>query len=82
MGATWVWTVGMLLAWLSSGCLSGWVGEDSPTDADLFAVFGVEGGDVWAVGAEGTVLVRQGTTWVQLDSGVESDPRAVWGTGP
>lgn len=81
MGAKWVWTLGLLLAAAASGCLSGWVGEDVPTDADLYAVYGVEGGDVWAVGAGGTVLVRQGTTWTQLDSGVEADLHAVWGTG-
>lgn len=75
-----------IAAWLlaglvGAGCLSGWAKEDAPSDADLYAVFGVEGGDVWAVGAGGTVLVRQGTTWTQLDSGVDVDLHGVWGTG-
>ncbi len=67
---------------LASGCLEGWVSESAPTDADLHAVFGVEGGGVWAVGADGTVLVRSDSGWSQLDSGVEVDLHGVWGSGP
>ena len=69
------------LALATTGCLAGWVSEDAPSSADLYAVFGVDGGDVWAVGEGGTVLVRRDTTWTQLDSGVEVDLRGVWGTG-
>ena len=64
------------------GCLSGWALEDSPTDADLFGVFGVPGGQVFAVGAGGVVLVRESGSWRELNSGTEENLRAVWGTGP
>ncbi len=72
-------------AWLTAGlvvfgCTSGWAIEDSPTDADLYAVFGVPGGQVFAVGAGGTVLQRLSSGWRELDSGTEEDLRGVWGT--
>ena len=69
-------------AWLTaglvaSGCTSGWAIEDSPTDADLYAVFGVPGGQVFAVGAGGTVLQRRSSGWRELDSGTEEDLRSI-----
>lgn len=70
----------LVLLFTSSACVSGWAHEDAATDADLYAVFGVDGGDVWAVGSGGTVLVRRDTHWIQLDSGVETDLKGVWGT--
>ncbi|MBN2498536.1 MAG: hypothetical protein JXR96_28350 [Deltaproteobacteria bacterium] len=63
-----------------AGCKTGWLEESSPTDADLYAVFGVPDGDVYAVGVGGTVLRRSGGSWYQLDSGIEDDLYGVWGT--
>jgi hypothetical protein len=79
-----IWiTFSLLLAGLCmGGCLSGWALEDSPTDADLFGVYGVPGGQIFAVGAGGVVLVRESGSWRELDSGTEENLRAVWGTGP
>jgi hypothetical protein len=54
--------------------------EDSPTSEDLYAVWGATGTDVFAVGANGTVLRRQNAKWRELDSGVEEDLHGVWGT--
>ncbi len=75
--------IGVILAVLgcSAACVGGWVMEDSPTKEDLYAVWGATGTDVFAVGANGTVLRRQNAKWRQLDSGSEEDLRGVWGTG-
>jgi hypothetical protein len=54
--------------------------ENSPTGEDLYAVWGATGTDVFAVGANGTVLRRQNAKWRVLDSGVEEDLYGVWGT--
>ncbi|MBW1870849.1 MAG: hypothetical protein JRJ19_02230 [Deltaproteobacteria bacterium] len=69
-----------VMGWAIAGCVPGWVQEDSPTDEDLYAVYGVAGGDVFAVGANGTVLRRQNAKWHELDSGTEEDLYGVWGT--
>jgi hypothetical protein len=65
---------------LSAACVGGWVMEDSPTSEDLYAVWGANGTDVFAVGTNGTVLYRQNSKWRELDSGVEEDLYGVWGT--
>jgi len=65
---------------LAAGCVGGWVSEGTPTDADLYAVFGVSSSDVFAVGANGTVLRRQNSKWRELDSGTKEDLWGVWGT--
>ena len=74
--------IGVVLAavCLSAACVGGWVMEDSPTSEDLYAVWGASGTDVFAVGANGTVLYRQSAKWRELDSGVEEDLYGVWGT--
>jgi hypothetical protein len=46
---------------------AGWVPVPSPTRADLYAVVDY-GDETWAVGAEGTVLRRQGVSFVQMDT--------------
>lgn len=75
-----MFTAALLLGMTGSACVGGWVEESSPTDADLYGVFGVPSGDVFAVGAGGTVLWRQNARWRALDSGTEEDLYGVWGT--
>ncbi len=41
-----------------------WVTEDVGTTADLFAVAFTNEGEAWVGGADGTIKMRQGTTWV------------------
>lgn len=62
-------------------CVGGWVSEDSPTNADLYGVWGATSTDVFAVGANGTVLMRRQNKWRELDSGTDKTLYGVWGTG-
>lgn len=59
----------------------------SPVIADLHGVFGFGADDVWAVGAESTVLHWDGSSWTKLSTpfdGASDKPRllAVWGSSP
>ncbi len=74
--------IGLLIALsgILGACVGGWVTEDSPTGEDLYAVWGATGTDVFAVGANGTFLMRQNAKWRKLDSGTEKDLLGVWGT--
>ncbi|MBW2703119.1 MAG: hypothetical protein JRF33_20025 [Deltaproteobacteria bacterium] len=69
-----------VLALALMACKAGWVQENTPTDQDLHAIFGVPDGDVYAVGAGGTVLRRKGGQWQALESDTEADLYGVWGT--
>ncbi|MBN9161526.1 MAG: hypothetical protein J0I07_11215, partial [Myxococcales bacterium] len=54
--------------------------------ADLHAVWGTGPNDVWAVGAEGTILHFDGVAWTVsstgLGSGQEVNLTGIWGSGP
>lgn len=74
-------TAWMLVAWVAgAACAGGWVKESSPTGEDLYAVYGVGNGVVFAVGAAGTVLMRDGGRWREVDAGVEEQLHGVWGS--
>lgn len=47
----------------------------------LFKVWGTGADDVWAVGADGTVLHKSGSAWARVESGRRETLFAVWGTG-
>lgn len=72
--------IGLLAVVLAAGCacVGGWVEESSPTGENLYSVYGVGDGTVFAVGAAGTVLMRDGGRWRALDSGVAEDLHGVW----
>jgi hypothetical protein len=76
--------IGLALALLAGTLACGpvWETESSPVDVTLNALWGTDGGDVFAVGAGGTVLQRKGGQWHQLNSGTTEDLHGVWGTGP
>jgi photosystem II stability/assembly factor-like uncharacterized protein len=48
----------------------------------LNAIWGSSASDVWAVGARGTVLHGDGTTFTPITSGTTDTFFAVWGSGP
>ena len=52
-----------------------WVTEDVGTVADLFAVAFTNEGEAWVGGADGTVKMRQGTTW--FDASLPEKSRVV-----
>lgn len=70
---------GLVVLLLGAACLGGWVEEASGTDNDLYGVFGLDSGEVFAVGSNGTVLLREGGRWRQLTSDSQETLRAVWG---
>jgi hypothetical protein len=70
------------LVLLSSACSTGWVLEDSPTKEDLFGVYQLSEVGTFAVGANGTALIRVNNSWWELDTGVSEDLLDVWGAGP
>jgi hypothetical protein len=49
-----------------------------PTGADLYAVWGSSGADIWAAGDGGTLLRWDGSTWSPVVSGTAADLRGVW----
>jgi hypothetical protein len=51
-----------------------------PQGNTLFGVWGSSSVDVYAVGAEGTILHYDGISWSQMDSGTVNDLYDVWGT--
>lgn len=61
-----------------------WTELETPTDRDLLAVWSAPLGNVWAVGAAGTILRHDGALWAAIPSapngGVSSDLRSVWGS--
>ncbi len=75
-----IYTAAVLLSLTGAACVGGWVEESSPSSEDLYAVFGVSSGDIFAVGTGGTVLRRQNARWRALDSGTSEDLYGVWGT--
>lgn len=54
------------------------VAMDVPVSADLKAVFGHSASDVWAVGDAGTVLHFDGDTWIRIETGHQTELRAIW----
>lgn len=67
----------------SKTCVSGWQKQTTSTSATLNAVWGASASMVFAVGDQGTVLVKQGYAWTPVPlakskSGVIY--RGVWGT--
>ena len=75
--------IGMILGMLFGPLACGpvWDVESSPVEVDLNAVWGTVDGDVFAVGAGGTVLQRKGGKWHQLNSGTVEDLYGIWGSG-
>jgi hypothetical protein len=75
--------IGLVLALLVGllACGPVWESESSPVEVDLNSVWGTSDGDVFAVGAGGTVLQRKGGKWHQLNSGTTDDLYGIWGAG-
>jgi hypothetical protein len=64
------------LAW------QGWATETSPVSGvNLEAVWGSAETNMYAVGANGTILFWNGTSWSAVTSQTTNTLRAVWGTG-
>src|SRR5262249_6197639 len=61
-----------------------WCAVTTPLDPrlGLAAVWGTSKADVWAVGAGGTILHFDGTTWAATPSGTTEAIYAIWGSGP
>jgi hypothetical protein len=57
-----------------------WTAMESGTTAALLGVWGTSPGDVYAVGARGTILHYDGATWSALESGTEKALLAVGGS--
>ncbi len=58
-----------------------WVAMASPTSSDLHAITGTAGGDLFAVGAKGTLLRFHGNDWAPWTSQTENDLYAAWSPG-
>ena len=68
---------------VENGAILEWVDISptrSPTNEDLFDVWGSSSSDVFAVGAAGTVLHYDGSTWQTQASGSTADLFGVWGS--
>ena len=64
-------------------CVAGWQKQTSATSATLNAVWGASAGMVFAVGDQGTVLVKQGYGWAAVPLAKSKSGlifRDVWGT--
>jgi len=59
-----------------------WKRLPSNTCEELFGVWGSSATDVWAVGAKGTIIRWNGSTWTPVASGTDRDLLAVRGTAP
>ena len=59
-----------------------WRGVTSPTTASLTGVWGSSATDVWATGANGTLLRWNGSVWSSVASGTTANLYAVWGSSP
>ncbi|MGD0856304.1 MAG: choice-of-anchor U domain-containing protein [Dehalococcoidia bacterium] len=57
-----------------------WTAMTSGTTENLYSVWGSSGGDVFAVGTNGTVLHYNGSTWTAMTSGTTQTLRGVWGS--
>jgi uncharacterized repeat protein (TIGR01451 family) len=53
---------------------------DSGTTDSLYGVWGSSGGDVFAVGSDGTIVHYDGAAWSAMDSGTTESLRGVWGS--
>jgi photosystem II stability/assembly factor-like uncharacterized protein len=56
-----------------------WTQEKTSVDQDLYAVFGTSNDHVYAVGAHGTILQYDGTSWNRIPSTTGSDLFAIGG---
>lgn len=57
-----------------------WQPQDLPPNLGmLHSVFGF-GDQVWVGGHDGTVAVRSGGSWTQVDTGIDAPIRAMWGS--
>ncbi len=59
-----------------------WIEMDSGTTVDLYDVWGSASDDVYAVGANGTILRFDGTSWQSMVSGTTETLTAIYGYGP
>ena len=59
-----------------------WVEMPGAQGVVLKAVWGSGPNDVFAVGAQGTILHYDGATWKPMTSGANADLEGVWGSGP
>jgi hypothetical protein len=60
-----------------------WTRMESGTVKDLYGVWGAGPGNIYATGADGTILHYDGTGWKKQESGVTVTLyRGLWGTGP
>lgn len=75
-----------LLSLLALGCGGPtgprWEKSSSPTTERLSALFGFGPHDVWAAGANGTVLHFDGTAWAAVNSGTSRGLSSIWGASP
>lgn len=53
--------------------------DDAGTPSNLFAVWGSDATSIWAVGAGGTVLFYDGTSWTRQATPTDQQLTAVWG---
>ena len=66
-----------------AGCSpDGWCRQAPVQEKDLLGVWGSGPTDVFAVGADGTVLHYDGETWSLQNSGTSETLYSVWGSGP
>jgi phosphoribosylcarboxyaminoimidazole (NCAIR) mutase len=53
---------------------------DSGTAANLYSVWGVDAGNIFAVGESGSIVHYDGTSWSAMTSGTMANLYGVWGT--
>lgn len=58
-----------------------WTLTTSGTTSDLYAVWGSSDADVWAAGADGTILHWNGLRWAATPSGVTTRFTGLWSVG-
>jgi hypothetical protein len=56
-----------------------WLESASGTNKDLRALWGSSSGDLWAGGAEGTLLHFTGKTWTVVPTGTAEPIVGLWG---
>jgi len=57
-----------------------WIEMDSPTEYNLYDVWGSGEDDVFAVGHEGTIIHYDGTAWTEMASGENHYLGDIWGS--